>query len=106
MRESSPNNFSTSDPKTGARSDGKSLFRKILAASPSSSRFYPDHVIPTTHKPLRMNTLGDQKKKILRHQIWRPRLVAAGEIKGWDTPMLARSCRPSGLGSSFAELTP
>jgi hypothetical protein len=68
MRELSPNNLSTADPKRGswsAPSDAKSLFRNILAASPSGSRFYPGPTLPATHKPLRMNTLVDPEEKIV-----------------------------------------
>jgi len=66
MIEGSPNNLSTADPKRGSRSaqsDANSLFRKILAASPSESRFCPDPAAPATRKPLRMNTLVDPEEK-------------------------------------------
>jgi len=68
MREGSLNNFSTADPKWGSRSaqpDAKPLFWKILAASPSESRFYRDRARPPTHKSLRMNTLVDPEEKIV-----------------------------------------
>jgi hypothetical protein len=63
MRESSLNNFPTADPRTAWQSEGKSLFRNILAASPCESRFCPDLAIPMTHKSLRMNILGTRSKK-------------------------------------------
>ena len=66
MREGSPKNLSTADSKWGSRSapsDAKSLFRKILAASASGSRFYPDPTLPAARKPLRMNILANPEEK-------------------------------------------
>ena len=82
MRESSLNNFPTSDPGNASQPERKSLSQNILAASPSGSRFYPDHAIPTTHKSLRMNILGEQKKKILRYQIMEIEVSGGGDGSG------------------------
>jgi hypothetical protein len=68
MRESSPNNLPTIDPRKGSQSGAKSLSRNILPASSFGSRFYPPPVRSTTRNLLRMNILGDGKKKMLRHR--------------------------------------
>ena len=46
MRENSPNNFPATDPKSDSQSEGKSLFRNILAVTPYHSEFcpYPAHI--------------------------------------------------------------
>jgi hypothetical protein len=64
MRESSPNNLSATNPKTASQTEGKSLFRNILAVSLSGSRFYPDPAISPARKLLRMSILDGSKKKI------------------------------------------
>jgi len=66
MRESSPNNFSTTHSRTAPQSECKSLFRKILTVSLSGSRFCPDSGVSPPSKLLRMSILGNGKKKILR----------------------------------------
>jgi hypothetical protein len=68
MREGSPNNLLTADPKRGSRPaqpGAKSLFRHILAASPLGSVFWPDSARSATHKLLRMNILADPEEKIV-----------------------------------------
>jgi hypothetical protein len=63
MRESSPNSFSTADPRTASQSECKSLFQNILAVSPCGSIFCAGSSIPLPHKFLRMNILGNRRKK-------------------------------------------
>ena len=66
MRESSPNNFSTSAPLSGSHSQANPLFWNILAVSPCGSRFCPDPTRSLAHNCLRMNTLENRQKKIWR----------------------------------------
>jgi hypothetical protein len=89
MRESSPNNFSTSGPLSGSHSQAKSLFRNILAVSPYGSRFCPDPTRPLAHNFLRMNTLDNRQKKI-----WR-------DISQSKSPTLTRSATTK-LGTGYS----
>jgi hypothetical protein len=66
MRELSPNNLSTADPKRGSRSapsDAKSLFRNILAASPSGSRFYPDPTLARDSQAIKNEHFSRPRRK-------------------------------------------
>ncbi len=66
MREGSPNQFSITDPVSGSRTAAKSLFWKILAASPCGSRFCGDSEGYPLGKFFRIRILGDWAKKNVR----------------------------------------
>src|SRR5271167_1691544 len=100
MREGPPSNSSTADPKRGSQSEAKSLFRNILAVSPSGSRFYPDPSIPSTHKPLRMNILADQKKKYWI-SIRSPHAFGAGPSGIGPSPHFSQRTREMGHPGPF-----
>jgi hypothetical protein len=112
MREGSPNNFSTADPKRGSRSlqpNAKCLFQNILAASPCGSIFYPDPVLSTTSKPLRMNTLADPEKNVgggtavsIIEESPRIGNVPSGDF--WLLTRLATFCNIVGTSSFFIQL--
>jgi hypothetical protein len=61
MREPSTSKFFTTD-LVGSKSETKSLFRNILAATPCGSRFYLGSRILHARKFLGMNILGETKK--------------------------------------------
>jgi hypothetical protein len=65
MREGSPNKFPTAHPV----SCSKSLFRNILAASPSFSILYPCPAIPCNRKSFGMSILEGREQKKLRYYI-------------------------------------
>src|SRR5450631_2864040 len=89
MRESSPNNFSTSAPLSGSHSQAKSLFRNILAISPCGSIFYPDPTRSIAHNYLRMNTLENRQKKY-------------GETSPSQSPPLLTRSATTKLGTGYS----
>ena len=72
MREGSSHKLGTVpalDGSQGAQGEAKSLFRNILPASPSGSRFWPHYPISQSRKSFRTSILADRSRKIIRTDI-------------------------------------
>ena len=67
MRESSPNPFAKTLHVSVLKREAKSLFRKILAISPYSSRFCPDRLISVSGNSNEVRILGECRQKNVMH---------------------------------------